>query len=162
MRNNALALRRFVSKRLPAADVDDVLQDTWLAAWERVASFDGDSKFRAWAFSICHHKVQDYWRRHHSKSAQVRESFEDGSSTYVPKEFAQVELRECLSSFWSACPSDQREVLLMYYGDGLTLKEIGEILGRNLNTVKYQFYRAHDLAAGMLPDSERLIGEGQS
>ena len=37
----------------------------------------------------------------------------------------------------------QRGVLELYYYAQLTLAEIAAILGRNTNTVKYQFYRAH-------------------
>lgn len=37
----------------------------------------------------------------------------------------------------------QREVIELYYYAQLTLAEIATVLERNLNTVKYQFYRAH-------------------
>jgi RNA polymerase sigma-70 factor (ECF subfamily) len=154
-----MALRRFASRRLPTSDVDDVLQETWIAAWERVSTLEEASRFRAWVFSICYHKIQDSWRKRHTWAyAELGGNAEQGAS-YVPKEIAQIELRECIASFWDSCPTEQREVLRMYYADGLTLNEIGQILSRNLNTVKYQFYRAHELAASKLPDSEILLAE---
>jgi len=145
---------------VPIADVDDVLQDTWLAAWERLPTLDEDRRFRAWVFTICYHKIQDSWRRKHSWAAADLGRYAEFEPTYFPREFSQVELRECLDSFWKACPVEQQEVLRMYYGDHLTLSEICQILGRNLNTVKYQFYRAHELAASKLPDFETLLGVG--
>jgi len=39
------------------------------------------------------------------------------------------------------------ETTTLYYYAELTLPEIAEALGRNVNTVKYQFYRAHAQAA---------------
>ncbi len=51
-------------------------------------------------------------------------------------------------------PGAQREVLELYYYAELTLPEIAAALGRNLNTVKYQFYRAHALAAEGLAAEE--------
>ena len=44
----------------------------------------------------------------------------------------------------------------MYYYAELTLAEIAEALGRNVNTVKYQFYRAHTQVAEHLKESESL------
>src|SRR5580704_16321975 len=66
MRQVSPALNRFANRRLPVGDVDDVLQETWLAAWERLPSLDDISRFRPWIFTICYHKVQDSWRRKHS------------------------------------------------------------------------------------------------
>ena len=50
-------------------------------------------------------------------------------------------------------PENQREVLEMYYFAELTLPEIAGLLDRNLNTVKYQFYRAHTQVAEQLQES---------
>lgn len=160
MRQYSSALTKFAGRRLPAGDVEDVLQDTWLAAWERLPTLDEIGRFRPWIFTICYHKIQDSWRRKHSWVAIDGNAKAEFDAAYFPREFARVELQACLASFWKVCPPDQQEVLRMYYGDRLTLNEICQILGRNLNTVKYQFYRAHELAASKLPDFETLLGEG--
>jgi len=57
--------------------------------------------------------------------------------------YRAVELRETIQAALKSVPDEQREVLELYYYAGQTLAEIGQALGRNLNTVKYQFYRAH-------------------
>lgn len=144
-------LRQFASRRVPKTDLDDVLQETWVSIWQSLARFEGETRFREWAYSICFRKVQDYWRRERVRSGNNHVELLDGQAAYFPKEFEQVELRDSFEAFWRSCPEEQREVLAMYYGDGFTLKEIGEVLGRNLNTVKYQFYRAHEQAAEQLP-----------
>jgi len=46
----------------------------------------------------------------------------------------------------------QREVLELYYFSQLNLPEIARALNRNLNTVKYQFYRAHSELACMMKE----------
>lgn len=48
-------------------------------------------------------------------------------------------------------------VVEMYYYAELTLPEIALALGRNLNTVKYQFYRAHARAARELQESSPAV-----
>jgi RNA polymerase sigma-70 factor (ECF subfamily) len=145
-------LRPFASRRLPAAEVDDVLQETWLAAWAGLRLFEGEERFRGWLYSICFRKVQDYWRREHARPQTDWPLSADDEPSYIPKEFSRVEARQSLIRFWDSCTSDQKELLNLYYADGLTLKEISEVLGRNLNTVKYQFYRTHEQAANELPE----------
>jgi RNA polymerase sigma factor (sigma-70 family) len=53
-----------------------------------------------------------------------------------------------------ALPEAQREVLELYYYADLTLAEIASALNRNLNTVKYHFYKAHTAVADLLIDRE--------
>jgi RNA polymerase sigma-70 factor (ECF subfamily) len=157
MSRYAEPLRKFASRRLPSAEVEDALQETWITIWERIGSLEEERQFRPWAFTICIHKIHDHWRR-----STVRATAADGLSeepAYFPKAFAQVELRESFAEFWADCQPEQREVIGMYYADGLTLKEISQILGRNLNTVKYQFYRAHELAESRLPSAEIMLRE---
>ena len=76
---------------------------------------------------------------------------EDISASYTEAGYQQVELKSTLQAFWNTCSTDQQEVLTMYYADGLTLAEIAKITGKNLNTLKYQFYKVHDEALKMLP-----------
>jgi len=153
MQRYAPALRRFAARRVPAKDCEDVLQDTWIAAWEGISSFDDNSKLRTWLFSICYHKIQDHWRREHRVPAAADSFDAEAGAAYFPAAFKQVDLRESLRGFWEGCSADQRELLRLYYSDGLTLREISQLLARNLNTVKYQFYRVHEQANRSLGSS---------
>ena len=49
---------------------------------------------------------------------------------------------------------NHRQLLDLYYYGELTLPEISRLLDRNLNTVKYQFYRAHSELAALLAKRE--------
>ena len=153
MNLHADSLKRFVSRRVNESDREDVLQDTWLAAWENLESFDCSDRFRTWLFSICFHKIQDHWRREHRRPPSAVYAPHDDGPSYMPREFSRVELREAMREFWESCTPEQREMLTMYYSDGLTLKEMSQVLRLNLNTVKYQFYRAHETANRALGSS---------
>jgi len=147
---NSDALERFVARRVSANDREDVLQNTWLAAWESLPTFDGSCDFKTWVHSICYHKIQDHWRREHGRPPTASLPDTEARATYFPKDFEGVDLRESLRAFWESCTDDQRELLRLYYSDGLTLKEISQVLHRNLSTVKYQFYRIHETAVPIL------------
>jgi RNA polymerase sigma-70 factor, ECF subfamily len=159
---NSPSLKRFIARRVNQADRDDILQETWLAAWENLSTFDGSCRFRTWVYAICFHKIQDYWRREQCRPPTGCVHDAMGATAYLPPEFAGIDLRESMREMWEAYSPEQRDLLRMYYADGLTLNEISRILGRNLNTVKYQFYRAHEVAAKMLPDDEgtEILREG--
>ena len=145
-------LRRFIARRVREGDREDILQETWVRAWQAFPTFDGRSSVRTWLYSVCYHTIQDHWRREQVRPV-VEDLFQKGDgSAYFPAEFANVELREAMRGFWESCTPAQRELLSMYYSEGLALPEISRILKRNLNTVKYQFYRAHEGAR------EKLLG----
>jgi RNA polymerase sigma-70 factor (ECF subfamily) len=59
------AVYRFVWRRLaPRADeVDDLVQDIFLAGWRALDNYKGASTLEAWVLGIARHKVEDYYRR---------------------------------------------------------------------------------------------------
>lgn len=153
-------IKRFVASKVSASDREDIIQDTWVAAWEGIRNFNADSDFRLWLFAICFHKIQDHWRRQRGRGALLDVDTQEAATLYYPSDFGKIELKLCLESFLAACTPEQIEFLQMYYAYGFTLKEIAEVHHRNLNTVKYQFYRIHELAARHLPaDPETLLSK---
>lgn len=54
----------YVRRRLaPRIDlVEDVVQETFLAAWGSLARFQGDAPLRIWLLGIARHKVEDHYR----------------------------------------------------------------------------------------------------
>jgi RNA polymerase sigma-70 factor, ECF subfamily len=43
--------------------VDDIIQEVFVAAWDNLANFRGESSLRAWLLGIAKNKVEDYYRR---------------------------------------------------------------------------------------------------
>jgi len=140
-------LRGYLLRRVGADAAEDVLQETWLAAWTALPKFAGNSRFKTWLFGIAQHKITDAYRL---RGNTQTESWSDVVESRLPvakDDFAASDLKHSVQEMLTKLPPEQREVLELYYFAELTLPEIGGTLGRNLNTVKYQFYRAHALAA---------------
>ncbi len=136
-------LRGFLMRRVGPGAADDVLQETLVACWTALARFDGRSRFKTWLYGIALHKCADYARAQKRIVAMnAADSVEDAGQS-VEDLYAAAELRETMHTLLAQLPPAQREVVEMYYFAELTLPEIATALGRNLNTVKYQFYRAH-------------------
>ena len=139
------ALRGFVVLRVGSDAADDVLQDVWTACWLGISKFSGKSRFKSWLYGIAVNKCADYHRSHlridHEGLSEVDEIADPRSMEN------RVIIRESVRAALSKLQDAQREVVELYYYAELTLPEIAEALKRNLNTVKYQFYRAHDQVA---------------
>jgi len=143
-------LRGFVALRVGAECADDVLQETWMACWVGLSSFGSRSGFKSWLYGIAANKCTDQHRARARVAAQSVEELEDLADQ--ENAYAKVDLREAVRTVLAQLPDAQREVVELYYYAGLTLPEIAESLKRNLSTVKYQFYRAHDQVAQLLAE----------
>lgn len=145
VKSHGVALRSFVSRRAPAEHVDDVVQDTWVAAWSSLGGYTVRAKFRTWVYAIAANKCRDLHRRPATVSVEVEQGQEEA-------EYGRVELRHVVGEVLCSLGPVHREVLDLYYYEQLTLAEIAEVTGRNLNTVKYQFYRAHKAFADLIDE----------
>ena len=165
-------LRGLLARRLAADSIDDVLQETWLAAWTGLSGYGGRARFKAWLYAIALRKCADHHRERgrspRTVSEDVLEHPGEGhndalSIASMPAQkdaFAEAELRHVVRAALETLPVAQSEVLELYYYAELTLAEIAAILGRHESTVKYQFYRAHSVVAQHLEPVFAFPGSG--
>jgi RNA polymerase sigma-70 factor (ECF subfamily) len=150
-RTYAPPLRGFLSRRVGPDAAEDVLQETWLAGWAALKSYRGKARFKAWLYAIALHKCQDHQRM--QKRTQAEELSEETKGLPAGEDaFAAADRACAVRAALAELPEPQREILDLYFYAELTLPEIAEMLGRNLSTVKYQFYRAHAQAAQALQE----------
>lgn len=156
-REHQTSLRRFLARRVEPAFLDDLLQDVWLAAWSSLSRYNERSRFKTWLFAVAVNKYRDHCRRRTRASVEVPLSVVEGTAVGGDM-LGALESAEAARAVLATLSEAHREVLDLYYGSGLTLAEVARALGRNLNTVKYQFYRAHTRLSGAL--KEEGYGEG--
>ena len=136
--------------------VEEVLDDTMMVVWERAGTFKGESKLSTWMFAIAYRKAVKALRRYdepiEDHGRETRESPEAG-----PEE--QYELRrtrQLLKSAMAELSPDHRAVVDLTYFHDLGYREIAEILGCPVDTVKTRmFYARRHLRRcleGELPD----------
>ncbi|GAB4456012.1 MAG: sigma-70 family RNA polymerase sigma factor [Armatimonadaceae bacterium] len=145
-------LRAFLIRRVGPDAAEDVLQETFLAAWQAIGRLDLRVRFKTWLFSIAVRKAADHHRAR-GRRAEAETAVNPEVLLSLPSENSEIrhiENRATVRLLLESLSDDQRQLLEMYYFAELTLPEIAQILNRNLNTLKYQFYRAHALAAAHL------------
>lgn len=136
-----------------AEDAEDVLQETFLKAYEHLDEFRGDSKFYTWLVRIAvNQALMKLRKRKSDRSISLDESFDTGEDVVVreiavwsgdPEQlYSQEELRNILSSAIDSLPPVFRAVFALRDIEELSTEETAEILNLSVPAVKSRLLRA--------------------
>ena len=157
IRSYEALLRGFLRKRNYGDAVEDIMQEVWIAGWRGIGQLQGDCRFKQWIFKIALRKCVDHYRGSANQSfTQMPEQADEvasGDADFA----AAVDLEDAVRCALETLPEAQREVVELYFYADLTLAEVAESLGRNLNTVKYQFYQANVKMATALKSVDETV-----
>jgi RNA polymerase sigma-70 factor, ECF subfamily len=134
-------------------DAEDVLQETFLRAYEHLDQFQGNSKFYTWVVRIAvNQALMKLRRRRTDKSVSLDETIDTGEDTVTreiaawdedPEErFSREELGEILDSAIQTLAPAYRSVFLLRDVDDLSTEETAEALGLSVPAVKSRLLRA--------------------
>ncbi len=121
------------------AEAEDVLQESFVSAFQQMKRYRGDATFGAWLKKIVVNKSISVL---HRRKVDFQEM--NGQEEWAEDEAGEVEtlevgqIREAISKL----PDGFRTVLSLYLLEGYDHKEIGEILKISENTSKSQYNRA--------------------
>jgi RNA polymerase sigma-70 factor (ECF subfamily) len=139
-------LFRFVLRSVKArGEAEELFHDVWLRVIEARERYTPSARFTTWLYTIAHNRVVDHWRRRGLKltSLDAREDPDDPpfEPAAAPQDEPQrrAELNEQLRRLGralEALPPAQREVFLLREEAGLSLPEISEVTGIDLEAAK--------------------------
>lgn len=154
-------LRGYLRRRVGPDAVEDVLQETLIAGWTSLSRYSRRARFKVWLFSIAAHKCADHYRLCGRGVTEI--PLREAESMVGHRDvYEALDWKQAIQNALAQLPDEQRAVLELYYYAELTLAEVATVLGRNLNTVKYQFYRAHAQVEQELAEADRVTGENGS
>lgn len=122
-------------------DADDVLQNTFIKAWQALDSFRGDSQISTWLYRIAMNESLTYLQK---RSMEQTVSDNDAmahdlaADPYFDGEKAEQLLQEAIEQL----PEKQRLVFCMKYFDGQKYEEMSQILGTSVGTLKASYHIA--------------------
>ena len=120
---------------------EDLMQETFLKALERLDSYDGSCKLSTWLCQIAKHLLYQHWEKaQRMRFEELDEALESPADT-AGQAMARVELAEVWDRLQSLPEISRRAVELRVLGD-LSFREIGELLGKSENWARVTFYRA--------------------
>ena len=134
-------------------DAEDVMQDAFLKAYEKLDQFQGNSKFYTWLVRIAvNESLMRLRKRRTGKMVSIDEDLETEEGT-VPRDLAdwapdpeqnynQAELAEILRKTIQGLPHGFRVVFVLRDVEGLSTEETAETLGLSVPAVKSRLLRA--------------------
>ncbi len=135
--------------RVPRDDADDLVQDVFVSAIDRLSGLRDPRTFGGWLATIARNRAVDFLRRR--KDHQPLGDEERGRPRLAPVE--QVEASEVLAKI-RALPEAYRETLLMRLCEGMSGAEIAERTGLEPGSVRVNLHRGMKLLKEALGASE--------
>jgi len=136
-------LYRFVLRSVKArGEAEELFHDIWLRVIEARDRYTPSARFTTWLYTIAHNRVVDHWRRRGLKLASLDDPDDPPPEpAAAPQDEPQrrAELNEDLrrlGTALAALPPAQREVFLLREEGGLSLPEIAEVTGIDLEAAK--------------------------
>lgn len=135
------AVSRFVARSLKGREEgEDVVQETFIRAYQQIQRFRPETNFLAWVLTIarflCMARRKDAQR--HPPPASLEPTLEPAGPAPEP-------LPESLERLKKACeslPHHQREIVAMRFTDGLDYRAIAEVTGENEATLRSRLHDA--------------------
>ena len=143
-----------------SSDAEEIVQETFLSAWQNLPNFRGESAFGSWVYRICANFCLMRLRRKKVETTEAEATREPGGEPRFDTEGSLLnhpsydwtrgteekaldnELRVAIERATDALPAEHRTVFLLKDIEGLSYEEIAETLGTTVPAVKSRLHRA--------------------
>ncbi|MES2225708.1 MAG: RNA polymerase sigma factor [Patescibacteria group bacterium] len=140
--------------------VRQAVQDVFISVYQNIEGFNTRQRFSPWIYRIAHNAFIDILRQTMKQpiygidldTLVSHTAYEDGYADEKEKEQIRVLVENGLKSLRAA----EREILVLYYFEELSYKEIADVLHIPVSTAGVRLARARARLKGALPDSSHL------
>jgi RNA polymerase sigma-70 factor (ECF subfamily) len=145
-------LFKFIAKHLrrDQTAVEEVFEDTIVAAWKSYNSFEHKSSYFTWLCRIALNKIADYYHDQVNESSRFIVPIID-TLTYIDKDhlspeenMALEELKASVNDCLNLLPYEKRQLLWFRYWKDYSYEQIGSIMGISERAVEGRLYRAKE------------------
>lgn len=133
------------------ADAEDVVQDTWLKATERLGTFRWESAFGTWLCAIGLNVVREQARRRGRRPEVAWPTDHDPPQAAPLDRVEPVDLERAIAQL----PEGYRTVLILHDVEGYTHEEIGAAMGIAPGTSKSQLFWARQAVRAALGSRQK-------
>ena len=125
-------------------------QDVFVKAWRVLGSFAGRSSLSTWLHRLAANVVMDSLRESRRRDARLTTIDDDGPEPGEPVRPVDVGSRLDLERAIATLPPGARTAFVLHDIEGYRLREIAELSGKALGTIKAQLFRARRLLQEVL------------
>ena len=146
-------LRRFLRGMLRQANlVDEVLDDTMLVAWRKAHTFDATAQVSTWLFAIAYRQALKALRRLDWAMPDPADEPPAPREAEPDHELAHAQLRARLDAAMAQLTPEHRAVIDLTYFQGYSCREIADVVGCPVATVKTRMFYARRRMKELLGD----------
>jgi RNA polymerase sigma-70 factor (ECF subfamily) len=122
---------------VPERLLDDAAQDVFIVVHRRLGEFEGRSTLRSWLFAIARRVAHDHRRRvgRKERTEELPEAVVDPRGATPAGDAERAEAVRALHEILGAMADDKREVFVLAELEQMTVPEIADAIGANVNTV---------------------------
>jgi RNA polymerase sigma-70 factor (ECF subfamily) len=135
-------VHRIISR---AEEAEEVAQDVFVKAYEKLSNFKSESKFSTWLYRIAYNTAVSHTRKKKVDFlAMDEEMIENHGEVETKQEIMGLTLDEqskLLQEALGSLPRTDNLIISLYYYHGKDLEEISEIVGLTQNNVKVKLFR---------------------
>src|SRR5215510_1176864 len=136
-------LTRFLERVLRRPHViEEILDDTMLAVWRKADTFNGSSQVSTWIFAIAYRMALKALKRDRTWVRNLFDDREQASSPSPEATLIEGQFRSRIQRLLADLSPEQRAVVELTYYHGCAYKEIAEIVGCPVDTVKTRMFHA--------------------
>jgi RNA polymerase sigma factor (sigma-70 family) len=138
-----LALRFAKSRE----DAEEIAQDCFIKAYRSLSSFQQQSKFSTWLYSIVYTTAMTFLRKRRLDTSSI-----DDDESYIqienkPSGYDEYNVENKSRSYYinqaiEQLLPDDATIITMFYKGEQSLEEIAQVMGIEANTVKVKLFRA--------------------
>jgi RNA polymerase sigma-70 factor (ECF subfamily) len=152
--------RKFLSRH---EDIEDIVQDVFVSAYQNIKDFDTSQRFSPWVYRIAHNALINALKRHSYNPLTLVDfdtlvshtAYEDPA----PLEREQREMRAMIDRGLDRLQPKYREVLILHYLEDMQYKEIADILQIPSGTVGIRIKRAKEALRAVYEKMNLNYGE---
>ena len=120
---------------------DDVTQEIWLAVVKGLPRLREPERFAPWLFTVARRAVLNHFRGRYAEPPGAGDPEKEDPAESVDPVDAMID-RLDLNRWLEAVPLVEREVLVLFHLEDLSLQECAQVLGVPTGTVKSRLFRA--------------------
>lgn len=134
-------------------EAEEAAQDTFIKTFKSLERYKGDAKFSTWLYKIAYNNCLDRLKKQKRRAPVVSLEITGENAASLSNVFDSIDesdkkktINECLNLM----EPEERFLLILYYLEEKSLKEISDIMNINTNNLKIKLFRGRKKLAGIV------------